>query len=86
MRIASAAHCGRCCRKIDDEQRERARRAQKKEEISVEGEPGVEPTKFLDTIFETEASLRPFCQVKKDEVNVARSAVLCRDGRAGGDR
>ena len=43
--------------RLMDEQRERARKAQKKEEISVEeGELGVEPTKFLGYDFlETEA-------------------------------
>ena len=50
-----------------DVQRERARKAQKKEEISVEeGELGVEPTKFLGYDFlETEQLSRRFCRAKK---------------------
>ncbi len=59
--------------KLMDEQRERARKAQKKEEISVEdGELGVEPTKFLGYDFlETEAVVDTVLPgKKKDEVNV----------------
>ena len=55
-----------------DEQRERARKAQKKEEISVEeGELEVEPTKFLGYDFlETEAVVETVLPgKKKDEVN-----------------
>ena len=53
--------------RLMDEQRERARKAQKKKEISVEeGELGVEPTKFLGYDFlEARQSSRPFCQAKK---------------------
>ena len=59
--------------KLMDEQRERARKAQKKEEISVEeGELEVEPTKFLGYDFlETEAVVETVLPgKKKDEVNV----------------
>ncbi len=50
-----------------DEQRERARKAQKKEEISVEeGELEVEPTKFLGYDFlETEAVVETVLPGKK---------------------
>jgi alanyl-tRNA synthetase len=56
-----------------DEQRERARKAQKKEEISVEeGELGVEPTKFLGYDFlETEAVVETVLPGKhSDELNI----------------
>ncbi|HEV8417515.1 MAG TPA: alanine--tRNA ligase, partial [Candidatus Udaeobacter sp.] len=59
--------------KLMEEQRERARKAQKKEEITVEeGELGVEPTKFLGYDFlETEAVVATVLPgKKKDEVNV----------------
>ncbi|MGC1323789.1 MAG: alanine--tRNA ligase [Candidatus Udaeobacter sp.] len=59
--------------KLMDEQRERARKAQKKEEITVEeGEVGVEPTKFLGYDFlETEAVVETVLPGKhSDELNI----------------
>src|SRR5882724_2062862 len=58
--------------KLMDEQRERGRTAQKKEEISIEGELKAEPTKFLGYDFlETEAVVETVLPgKKKDEVNV----------------
>ncbi len=71
-----------------DEQRERARKAQKKEEISVEeGELRVEPTKFLGYDFlETEAVVETVLAGQKNGRSECRSrsdAFLCGDGRAG---
>ncbi len=53
--------------RLMDEQRERARKAQKKEEISVEeGELKAEPTKFLGYDFlETEAVVETVLPGKK---------------------
>jgi alanyl-tRNA synthetase len=58
--------------KLMEQQRERARRAQKKEEISIEGELKAEPTKFLGYDFlETEAVVETVLPgKKKDEINV----------------
>ena len=77
--------------KLMDEQRERARKAQKKEEITVEeGELGVEPTKFLGYDFlETEAVVETVLQgKKKDEVNVVldRTPFYAEMGGQVGDR
>ncbi len=77
--------------KLMDEQRERARKAQKKEEISVEeGELGVEPTKFLGYDFlETEAVVETVLPgKKKDEVNVVldRTPFYAEMGGQVGDR
>jgi alanyl-tRNA synthetase/REP element-mobilizing transposase RayT len=77
--------------KLMDEQRERARKAQKKEEISVEeGELGVGPTKFLGYDFlETEAVVETVLPgKKKDEVNVVldRTPFYAEMGGQVGDR
>ena len=77
--------------KLMDEQRERARKAQKKEEISVEeGELGVEPTKFLGYDFlETEAVVETVLPGKKpDEVNIVldRTPFYAEMGGQVGDR
>ena len=77
--------------KLMDEQRERARKAQKKEEISVEeGELEVEPTKFLGYDFlETEAVVETVLPGKKtDEVNVVldRTPFYAEMGGQVGDR
>jgi len=58
--------------KLMDEQRERARKAQKKEKIAVEGEIGATPTKFLGYDFlETEAVVeRVLPGQKTDEIAV----------------
>ena len=76
--------------RLMDEQRERARRAQKKEEISVEGELGVEPTKFLGYDFlETEAVVEAVLPGKKsDELNVVldRTPFYAEMGGQVGDR
>ena len=74
-----------------DEQRERARKAQKKEEITVEdGELGVEPTQFLGYDFlETEAVVETVLPgKKKDEVNVVldRTPFYAEMGGQVGDR
>ena len=74
-----------------DEQRERARKAQKKEEISVEeGELGVEPTKFLGYDFlEAEAVVEAVLPGKKsDELNVVldRTPFYAEMGGQVGDR
>src|SRR5215831_15449538 len=74
-----------------EEQRDRARKAQKKEEISVEdGELGVEPTKFLGYDFlETEAVVETVLPGKeKDEVNVVldRTPFYAEMGGQVGDR
>jgi alanyl-tRNA synthetase/REP element-mobilizing transposase RayT len=77
--------------RLMDEQRERARKAQKKDEISVEeGELGVEPTKFLGYDFlETEAVVDTVLPgKKKDEVNVVldRTPFYAEMGGQVGDR
>ena len=77
--------------RLMDEQRERARKAQKKEEISVEeGELGAEPTKFLGYDFlETEAVVKTVLPgKKKDEVNVVldRTPFYAEMGGQVGDR
>ena len=77
--------------RLMDEQRERARKAQKKEEISVEeGELGVEPTKFLGYDFlETEAVVETVLPgKKKSEVNVVldRTPFYAEMGGQVGDR
>jgi alanyl-tRNA synthetase len=77
--------------RLMDEQRERARKAQKKEEISVEeGELEVEPTKFLGYDFlETEAVVETVLPgKKKDEVNVVldRTPFYAEMGGQVGDR
>jgi alanyl-tRNA synthetase len=77
--------------RLMDEQRERARKAQKKEEISVEeGQLGVEPTKFLGYDFlETEAVVETVLPgKKKDEVNVVldRTPFYAEMGGQVGDR
>jgi alanyl-tRNA synthetase len=77
--------------KFMDEQRERARKAQKKEEISVEeGELEVEATKFLGYDFlETEAVVETVLPgKKKNEVNVVldRTPFYAEMGGQVGDR
>jgi alanyl-tRNA synthetase len=77
--------------KLMDEQRERARRAQKKEEISVEeAELEVEPTKFLGYDFlETEAVVETVLRGRKsDEVNIVvdRTPLYAEMGGQVGDR
>src|SRR5438045_1993217 len=77
--------------KLKEEQRERARKAQKKEEISVEeGELEVEPTKFLGyDVLETEAVVKTVLAGKKnDEVNVVldRTPLYAEMGWQVGDR
>jgi alanyl-tRNA synthetase len=77
--------------KLMEEQRERARKARKKKEISVEeGELGVEPTKFLGYDFlETEAIVETVLPgKKKDEVNVVldRTPFYAEMGGQVGDR
>src|SRR5207244_3011791 len=84
--------------KLMDEQRERGRKTQKKEEISVEeGELEVEPTKFLGYDFlETEAVVETVLPgKKKDEVNVVLDRTplfqisrirFSRDGGSGRNR
>ena len=72
--------------RLMDEQRERARKAQKKEEIRVEqGALGVEPTKFLGYDFlETESvvdRVLPGKQTGRGEHCSRSDAVLRRDGR-----
>ena len=72
--------------KLMEQQRERARKAQKKEEISVEeGELVVEPTEFLGYDFlETESVVEAVLSGKKsDELNIVldRTPLLRRDGR-----
>jgi alanyl-tRNA synthetase len=54
--------------KLMDEQRERARKAQKKETIAVEGELGATPTKFLGhDFFETESVVEAVLPGQKSE-------------------
>src|SRR5437763_6159882 len=54
--------------KLMDEQRERARKAQKKETIAIEGELTAEPTKFLGYDFlETEAVVETVLPGQKAE-------------------
>ena len=77
--------------RLMDQQRERARKAQKKEEISVEeNQLGVEPTKFLGYDFlETEALVETVLPGKKtDEVNVVldRTPFYAEMGGQVGDR
>src|SRR6476619_5740288 len=77
--------------KLMDVQRERARKAQKKEEISVEeGELGIEPTKFLGYDFlETESVVDRVLPGKKpDEVNIVldRTSFYAEMGGQVGDR
>jgi alanyl-tRNA synthetase len=77
--------------KLMEEQRDRARKAQKREKISVEdGELDVEPTKFLGYDFlETEAVVETVLPgKKKDEVNVVldRTPFYAEMGGQVGDR
>src|SRR5436305_2169274 len=77
--------------KLMEEQRERARKAQKKDEISIEErELGVEPTKFLGYDFlETEAVVETVLPgKKKDEFNVVldRTPFYAEMGGQVGDR
>src|SRR5207249_428296 len=66
--------------KLMEQQRERGRKAQKKEEISVEeGELKVEPTKFLGYDFlETESVVETVLPGKKpDELNIVLDRTPC---------
>ena len=77
--------------KLMDEQRKRARKAQKKEEISVEdGELGVEPTKFLGyDLLETESVVETVLPSRQpDEVNIVldRTPLYAEMGGQVGDR
>jgi alanyl-tRNA synthetase len=76
--------------RLMEQQRERARKAQKKEEISIEGELKAEPTKFLGYDFlETEAVVETVLPgKKKDEINVVldRTPFYAEMGGQVGDR
>ncbi len=77
--------------KLMEQQRDRARKAQKKEEISVEeGELKVEPTKFLGYDFlETESVVETVLPGKKrDELNIVLDRTTCYAEMGGqvGDR
>jgi alanyl-tRNA synthetase len=76
--------------KLMEQQRERARKAQKKEEISIEGELKAEPTEFLGYDFlETEAVVETVLPgKKKDEINVVldRTPFYAEMGGQVGDR
>jgi alanyl-tRNA synthetase len=76
--------------KLMEQQRERARKAQKKEEISIEGELKAEPTKFLGYDFlETEAVVETVLPgKKKDKINVVldRTPFYAEMGGQVGDR
>jgi alanyl-tRNA synthetase len=76
--------------KLMEEQRERARKAQKKEEISVEGELEAAPTKFLGYDFlETESVVETVLPGKKPgELNVVLDRTPCYAEMGGqvGDR
>jgi alanyl-tRNA synthetase len=65
--------------KLMEEQRERARKAQKKEKISVEGELKSEPTKFLGYEFlETEAVVETVLPGKKpNDLNIVLDRTPC---------
>ena len=70
-----------------DEQRERARKAQKKEEITVEEDDlKGEPTKFIGTIFWRRKRLsKPFCRqkIRRSKYRCRSHSSLCGDGRTG---
>jgi alanyl-tRNA synthetase len=76
--------------KLMEQQRERARKAQKKEEISVEGELKAAPTKFLGYDFlEAEAVVETVLPGKKsDELNIVvdRTPFYAEMGGQVGDR
>ena len=76
--------------KLMEQQRERARKAQKKEEIAVEGELKAEPSKFLGYDFlEAEAVVETVLPGKKpDELNVVldRTPFYAEMGGQVGDR
>jgi len=76
--------------KLMDEQRERARKAQKKEEISIEeGELKAEPTKFLGYDFlEAEAVVETVLSGKNDELNIIvdRTPFYAEMGGQAGDQ
>ena len=76
--------------KLMEQQRERARKAQKKEEISIAGELKAGPTKFLGYDFlETEAVVETVLPgKKKDEINVVldRTPFYAEMGGQVGDR